>query len=162
MRSSLGAVRAWFTRLWNTLRPSRADRDLEDELRLHLDLEVERLQRTGYTPEAARRAAVGRVGALGSSVEAVRDRRGLASANAGLALAKIEAERHSAQLQATLAGMSDGVSLVDGSLRLVAWNPRFPDLAGVHARLLRVGLPMEEMLRLQAEAGQFGPVDPVA
>ncbi|HVT46441.1 MAG TPA: ADOP family duplicated permease [Vicinamibacterales bacterium] len=77
MRSSLGAVRAWFTRLWNTLRPSRADRDLEDELRLHLDLEVERLQRTGYTPEAARRAAVGRVGALGSSVEAVRDRRGL-------------------------------------------------------------------------------------
>jgi predicted permease len=70
-------VRAWLARLWNTLRPSRADRDLEDELRLHLDLEAERLRRHGYSDEAARRAAVGRLGALGPSVEAVRDRRGL-------------------------------------------------------------------------------------
>ncbi|HWB17454.1 MAG TPA: ABC transporter permease [Vicinamibacterales bacterium] len=77
MRSSSGAVRAWLARLWNTLRPARADRDLEDELRLHLDLEAERLQRHGYSPEAARRAAVGRVGALVPSIEAVRERRGL-------------------------------------------------------------------------------------
>ncbi|MDE2517461.1 MAG: PAS-domain containing protein [Rhodospirillales bacterium] len=87
------------------------------------------------------------------------DRGELANANTGLALAKAEAERQSAQLQATLAGMSDGVSLVDGSLRLVAWNPNFPILAGLPPRLLRVGLPMEEMLRAQARAGMFGPVD---
>jgi predicted permease len=77
MRVKGGAVRAWVTRLWHTLRPARADRDLEDELRLHLDLEAERLQRSGASPEAARRAAVGRAGALGPAIEAVRDRRGL-------------------------------------------------------------------------------------
>jgi hypothetical protein len=50
---------------------------LQDELRLHLDLEAERLQRAGYSPTAACRAAVGRVGAVVPALEAVRDRRDL-------------------------------------------------------------------------------------
>ena len=41
------------------------------------------------------------------------------------------ADDKTAQLEATLAGMSDGVAMVDGALQLVEWNPRFPGLAGI-------------------------------
>src|SRR4029453_9611354 len=39
------------------------------------------------------------------------------------------------------------------------WNPRFPEFTGVPREILRVGLPMEDILRGQVAAGEFGPVD---
>jgi signal transduction histidine kinase len=66
---------------------------------------------------------------------------------------------HSAFLEATFAGMTDGVMFVDADLRLLAWNHRFPDCTGVPREILRIGLTMEEILRAQAEAGEFGTVD---
>jgi PAS domain-containing protein len=65
-------------------------------------------------------------------------------------------------LDGVLAALSVGVSVTDGELRLVAWNPRFSDFSGVPRRALRIGMPMAEVLRLQAEAGEFGLVDPEA
>jgi signal transduction histidine kinase len=62
-------------------------------------------------------------------------------------------------LEATLTGMSDGIMMVDGSFRLMAWNQHFPEFTGVPPDILRVGLSMEDMLRAQAAAGEFGPVD---
>jgi signal transduction histidine kinase len=62
-------------------------------------------------------------------------------------------------LEATLTGMSDGIMMADGDLRLMAWNQRFPEFTGVPADILRIGLPMEDILRAQAMAGEFGPVD---
>ena len=67
--------------------------------------------------------------------------------------------REQAILGATLTGMSDGLMMVDGDYRLMAWNQHFPEFTGVPAEMLRVGLPMEEILRGQATAGEFGPVD---
>ena len=67
--------------------------------------------------------------------------------------------REQAILGATLTGMSDGLMMVDGDFRLMAWNQHFPEFTGVPAEILRVGLPMEEILRGQAAAGEFGPVD---
>ena len=87
------------------------------------------------------------------------DRAMLAGANSELEFAKARADGKTAQLEATLAGITDGVSMVDGDLRLVEWNPRFPDIVGVPASMLRVGLPMEDVLRAQAVAGQFGVVE---
>src|SRR5206468_10816074 len=87
------------------------------------------------------------------------DRTVLAAANEQLASAKTRADAKTAQLEATLAGMTDGVAMVDADLRLVEWNVRFPELAGVPGSILRVGLPMEDVLRAQAVAGQFGDVD---
>ena len=87
------------------------------------------------------------------------DRAVLAAANTQLELAKASADAKSAQLEATLVGMTDGVAMVDGSMRLVEWNPRYPGLAGISSSILRVGLPIEELLRAQAEAGEFGDVD---
>jgi signal transduction histidine kinase len=67
--------------------------------------------------------------------------------------------RERAILEAALAGMSDGIMMVDRDLRLIAWNHRFPAATGVSPETLRIGLPMEEILRAQAIAGEFGPVD---
>jgi len=64
-----------------------------------------------------------------------------------------------AQLEATLAGMSDGIMMMDADLRLLAWNDRFADFAGVPRNILNVGVSLEDILRAQAEAGEFGPVD---
>ncbi len=83
----------------------------------------------------------------------------LVAANAELEFAKSLADAKTAQLEGTLNGMSDGVSMVDAQLCLVEWNRRFPALAGVPEEILHVGLPMEDILRAQAQAGQFGAVD---
>jgi signal transduction histidine kinase/ActR/RegA family two-component response regulator len=87
------------------------------------------------------------------------DRTMLTSANSQLEVAKAHADAKTAQLEATLEGMSDGVAMVDAQLCLVQWNRHFPDVAGVPREILRVGLPMEDMIRAQAKAGQFGAVD---
>jgi signal transduction histidine kinase/FixJ family two-component response regulator/HPt (histidine-containing phosphotransfer) domain-containing protein len=88
-----------------------------------------------------------------------RDRAALRAAYAELEAAKSRAEARTAQLQATLAGMSDGVMMLDAELRLVQWNEHFASFTGLPREMLRVGLPMEEMLRAQSLAGEFGVVD---
>jgi signal transduction histidine kinase/CheY-like chemotaxis protein len=55
--------------------------------------------------------------------------------------------------------MTDGVAMIDCNCRLAEWNSHFPGLAGVPPGILRVGQPLEELVRAQAEAGEFGPVD---
>jgi signal transduction histidine kinase/CheY-like chemotaxis protein len=67
--------------------------------------------------------------------------------------------RERAILAATVTGMGDGIMMVDSDLRLITWNQHFPEFTGVPADILRVGLPMEDILRSQVAAGEFGPVD---
>jgi signal transduction histidine kinase/CheY-like chemotaxis protein len=88
-------------------------------------------------------------------------RASLAASNAQFEVARALAMTKSEQLETTLGGMSDGVVMVDAHMCLVEWNARFPRIAGVPAEILRVGLPMEEILRAQISAGQFGPVEDV-
>ncbi len=83
----------------------------------------------------------------------------LAASNAELEAAKARADAKTAQLEATLAGMTDGVAMVDADHCLMEWNDQFPGVSGVPAEMLRVGVSMAEMVRAQAEAGEFGPVD---
>jgi signal transduction histidine kinase/CheY-like chemotaxis protein len=64
-----------------------------------------------------------------------------------------------AQWQATLAGMPDGLMVVDRDLRLVEWNQHFPKCVGLPVETLWVGMTFEDILRAQAVAGEFGPVD---
>jgi signal transduction histidine kinase/ActR/RegA family two-component response regulator len=49
--------------------------------------------------------------------------------------------------------------VLDSGLKLVEWNARFPAFAGVPKELLRTGLDLADILRAQAAAGEFGPVD---
>ena len=97
---------------------------------------------------------------LFSEARAARRReRELASDRTALTAAYTQAEAKNAQLQATLAGMSDGVMMLDAALSLVEWNDLFPEFTGVPREILRVGVPMQEMLRAQALGGEFGDVD---
>jgi signal transduction histidine kinase/CheY-like chemotaxis protein len=92
-----------------------------------------------------------------------RDFEALRAAYAELEVAKTRAEARSDQLRATLAGISDGVMMLDSDLRLVLWNDHFADFTGLPRDMLHVGLPMAEMLRAHILAGEFGPVaDPKA
>lgn len=50
----------------------------------------------------------------------------------------------------------DGTALLDPELRLSAWNQRFAADIGVPAEALRVGLPIDELFRHQAQAGLIG------
>ncbi|HLB96663.1 MAG TPA: PAS-domain containing protein, partial [Acetobacteraceae bacterium] len=83
----------------------------------------------------------------------------LSASNAELEVAKAHGDAKTAQLEATLAGMTDGVAMVDANHCLMEWNDLFPEISGVPPELLRVGVSMEEMIRAQAEAGEFGPVE---
>jgi signal transduction histidine kinase len=62
-------------------------------------------------------------------------------------------------LETTLLNMSDGISFFDADLRLQVWNRRFLELAGIEDRMAVVGRPLAEILRHQAERGEFGQVD---
>ena len=47
-------------------------------------------------------------------------------------------------LEAALENMSQGISVVDAELRLVAWNRRYAELFGYPPGMLRVGMPIAE------------------
>ncbi len=63
------------------------------------------------------------------------------------------------QWQATLAGMADGLMVLDSELRLLEWNQHFPEFVGVPPEMLREGMYLEDILRVQATLGEFGHVD---
>ncbi|TZF89343.1 hybrid sensor histidine kinase/response regulator [Cognatilysobacter lacus] len=50
-------------------------------------------------------------------------------------------------LEAALQNMSQGISVVDADLRLVAWNRRYAELFGYPAGLLQVGRPIADLAR---------------
>ncbi len=64
-----------------------------------------------------------------------------------------------ARLQTTAPRNIEGMSLIDRRLRLVHWNTHFAATCGVPDELLRTGVPMAEILRAQALAGEFGPLN---
>jgi predicted permease len=70
-------LREWIHRLLGTLRRGRRDRDLEDELRLHVEMATEEAHRRGEPMRAASRTAQIRVGSALQAMDALRDQRGL-------------------------------------------------------------------------------------
>jgi len=59
-------------------------------------------------------------------------------------------------LEATLENLSQGVSVVDASQRLVGWNSRYEEIMGYPPGLLSVGKPVAELMRYNAERGRPG------
>ena len=54
-------------------------------------------------------------------------------------------------LEAALENMSQGISVVDRELRLVAWNKRYADMFGFPGDLLQVGRPVADLTRWALE-----------
>ena len=60
-------------------------------------------------------------------------------------------------LAATLENIEPGVSVADRNLRLIAWNSQYLDLFNYPAGMMRVGVPVAELIRFNSEAGECGP-----
>ncbi len=73
-------------------------------------------------------------------------------------LREIEAalRRETAFLEATFENMSEAIAMVDGDLRMVAWNQKFADLFRLPPSLMRQGVPFEDIVRFGAKLGEFG------
>jgi predicted permease len=77
MGDLVGTVREWLHRLWAIFSKYRHDDDLEEELRLHLELAVEDARRHGNSASHAARVARIEAGGSLQAMEALRDQRGL-------------------------------------------------------------------------------------
>lgn len=62
-------------------------------------------------------------------------------------------------LAATLDNISQGISVVDADMRLVAWNRRYLELFDYPEGLVYVGRPVADLIRYNAERGECGPGD---
>src|SRR5262245_31056420 len=65
------------TALWALLRKSQAERDLDEELRHHIEQQVEQNIRLRMNPEEARRSALKSFGGVDQAKERSRDARGV-------------------------------------------------------------------------------------
>ena len=70
-------VREWLHRLAGTLLRRRCDTDLEEEVRLHLEMATEDARSRGLEPADAVCAAQVKTGAASHAMDALRDQRGL-------------------------------------------------------------------------------------
>ncbi|ARS50135.1 hybrid sensor histidine kinase/response regulator [Ectopseudomonas hydrolytica] len=64
-----------------------------------------------------------------------------------------------ALLQGAIENITQGISVVDQNLRLVAWNHRYLELFDYPDGLIYVGRPIAEIIRFNAERGMLGSGD---
>ena len=62
-------------------------------------------------------------------------------------------------LAATFENVDAGISVVDADMNLVAWNSRYLDVFDYPPGLIRVGVPVADLIRHNALRGDFGPGD---
>ncbi len=65
-----------------------------------------------------------------------------------------------ALLQGAIENITQGISVVDQSLKLVAWNDRYLELFNYPDGLISVGRPIADIIRYNAERGLLGPGEP--
>src|SRR5687767_4263324 len=77
----MAMVREWMRRLWGTIRRHPRDRDLEEEIKLHLELAAEDVRKRSGSSigsfEHAQRMARIQAGGVAQTMDALRDQRGL-------------------------------------------------------------------------------------
>jgi len=73
----MNKLRAFWTRLLNTLRRAPYSKDFAEELETHVAMDTERGIRNGLSPEEARRQALVRFGPAAGASELHREARGL-------------------------------------------------------------------------------------
>jgi Na+/proline symporter/CheY-like chemotaxis protein len=62
-------------------------------------------------------------------------------------------------LSTTLENISQGVSVVDADLRLIAWNRRYQEMLNYPDGMLYVGRPIADLIRWNAERGELSARD---
>ncbi len=59
-------------------------------------------------------------------------------------------------LQSAIENASEGISVVDGNLKLVAWNKKYLDFFNYPEELIYIGCPVESLIRYNATRGLCG------
>ncbi len=62
-------------------------------------------------------------------------------------------------LQSAIENASEGISIVDNDLKLVAWNKKYLDLFDYPSELIFVGSPIEDLIRFNVRRGLCGAGD---
>jgi PAS domain S-box-containing protein len=65
-------------------------------------------------------------------------------------------------LQASFENISQGISVVDKNLKLVAWNSRYQTMFDYPDDLLQIGTPIGKLIAYNAERGDCGPGDTIS
>lgn len=60
-------------------------------------------------------------------------------------------------LFASFENISSGISVVNGDLKMVAWNRRYEEMFNYPQGMLQIGVPVAELVRFNAERGLLGP-----
>ena len=63
-------------------------------------------------------------------------------------------------LAATMENVTQGISVVDADMNLVAWNHRYLEMFDYPADMVYVGRPVADLIRWNAQRGEFGLGDP--
>src|SRR5580704_5277697 len=63
-------------------------------------------------------------------------------------------------LAATMENVTQGISVVDADMNLVAWNHRYLELFDYPSDMVYVGRPVADLISWNARRGEFGPGDP--
>jgi Na+/proline symporter/signal transduction histidine kinase len=63
-------------------------------------------------------------------------------------------------LAATMENVTQGISVVDADMKLVAWNHRYLEMFDYPSQLVYVGCPVADLIRWNAQRGEFGDGDP--
>ena len=71
-----------------------------------------------------------------------------------------ELARKENQLSTALDNMTDGIYMLDKELRFVLFNDRYEELVSIPKGIVGIGKPVEDVLRVHAERGDYGPGDP--
>ena len=139
------SLREWITRLLGTVRGQRSDRDLELELRLHVELAEEQARRRADEPADAARTARLITGNVPAAMDALRDQRGLPwldALRADVVFGWRQLKRHRAATAAAILSLGLAIGATTAAFRLV------------DALLLRP-LPVADPNRLFAVATTF-------
>jgi PAS domain S-box-containing protein len=62
-------------------------------------------------------------------------------------------------LQATMENVSQGIAVADAEARIVAWNRRYLAMFGYPEGMVYVGRPVADLIRWNAQRGEFGDTD---
>jgi predicted permease len=111
-------LREWMLRVLGTLRRGRSDADLQEELRLHMELAAEAAQRRGEPVRAARM----HTGGTTQAMEAIRDQRGwpwLQSVFADVVFAARQLNKHRTATAAAILSLGLAVGATTTAFRLV-------------------------------------------
>src|SRR5256714_3808108 len=99
------------------------------------------------------------VGVTGDITETRQRERQLDTAKAEAAAAHRDVESTREMLQTIIDNMTDGVSLFDKDMRWLFSNRPHMQTMGYTPETIRSGMPIEEMIRLHASRGEYGPDD---